>query len=293
MADESVPADLPTRVTVHALELYIAPELERRGAAGVAAPRVEVAQVIFNPGEKPLVRLNDEVVMDLLAKLAVDPAKAGSFSLADVTEIERITLTDRDPNAAHITLLRRGADPDLWLVAFDLRHNAARIEHTAAAANEFLQAARECLGRGHLRAFHENLFAAAELTARSTLLLGPDPGAVTATSHVYTDTRINMAAKEGRAPKPFVAAFNALSRKRTTARYRFEPFMLDPADVQRLLAVVREALEAVEAGMPRRISTTVAGVGRVEVELVDPTQGGPQAEGAKATREPAGSEEQR
>ena len=134
------------------LELFVGPEIVRRQAAGLLErPTVlrSVQVVFFADGREREIRLNDEVRAMMKVRVAESTAPApGKLAYeGDIEEIESIFLKDDvdDPNAGHITAIRIGSR---WHLSFDFRYNKAHVRQHASAAEEFLEAARDCITAG-------------------------------------------------------------------------------------------------------------------------------------------------
>jgi hypothetical protein len=107
-----------------AWRLWIEPEVAQRQASGTLPKPFELraAQVLMEIDRPRQVRLNEEVRAVISARAQRTIQKGEPVSEADIDDIEEFTLTDTDPNAAHITmLLHRG----VWRIGFDFRYNAA------------------------------------------------------------------------------------------------------------------------------------------------------------------------
>ena len=237
-----------------ARELWIDPEVARRRNAGQLEDgfALAAAQIIFNADtEAPEIRLNDQVRAVLKARAARPIEKGERVTTQDFTEYVDLELTEEDPNAAHLTILRgpRGH----WWLTFDFRYNAERIAQTLATAREFLEAATAALGGGHLRAFIDNLFSAAELLAKGVLLTVPDRKLIGDVSHRFIAARHNLwGAKLGNVPRQFVELLNTLTRERPKARYASRPYLLDHTKAETMLATAREMFHYVDERSPKR-----------------------------------------
>ena len=246
--------ELPAEPLLHqALELWIGPEIERRREAGRLPEGFELhaAQVIFEMElDAPEIRLNEEVKAVLKIR-ANRPFEAGEpVRWADVTELVELQLTEQDPNAGHLTILRR---PDGWWITFDFRYNATRIAETVQAAKEFFASARSAWDRGHSRAFIDALFSATELLAKGVLLEVPDERLLTSRTHAFVSARYNLwGGKLGNVPRPFVDLLNNLERMRGPARYLDKAFALDRERAQAMLTTAEEMLTHVTERSPKR-----------------------------------------
>ena len=186
--------DLPDEATARFIqqieEFWLNPEIERRLQEGRFSEDTALyaVQVIFNRGSPVQVRLNGEVRADVTVRPTSPLTPGQEVSLADIEHIEDIELTEDDPNAGHITLLRHN---DSWAIRFDFRHNAAHVTMHIEVAQEFLRCAEFALSAGLLRAFVENILAANELMAKA-LLMTHDAAILDARRHNAVRSRFNM-----------------------------------------------------------------------------------------------------
>jgi HEPN domain-containing protein len=252
-------AEPPGEPLLHqALELWIGPEIERRREAGRVSEGFELhaAQVIFDMElDAPKIRLNEEVKAVLTARVNRAVEAGEPVRWADVTELVELQLTNQDPNAGHLTVLRK---PDGWWITFDLRYNATRIAETVQAAEEFLASARSAFGKGHSRAFVDALFSATELLAKGILLMVPDKRLLTSRTHGFVSARYNLwGGKLGNVPRPFVELLNELERMRGPARYLAKAFALDRERAQTMLTTAEEMLAHVTERSPKRAKVPV------------------------------------
>ncbi|AKU95762.1 hypothetical protein AKJ09_02426 [Labilithrix luteola] len=240
-------------------DLWVTPEIERRKNAGTLPGDFDLrgAQVIMNVGEPNIVRLNDEVRAVMITKL-----KGGSVGLQNgdpvywdqIEGIDEIHLTDQDPNAGHVTILRVGSG---WAINFDFRYNASRVRELLDAANEFFEAAESARFKNHQRAFMENLFAATELTAHARLMFEPDERILGSKKHSFIAAKINHHGHMGNVDRAFVALLNDLIRQRGTARYVAGRVDLDPSRMEEMASVVKCNLESLKSGAPKRYPSSI------------------------------------
>jgi hypothetical protein len=155
------------------LRLYITPEIERRTAAKlIPSPFVLWGAQVIMSFEKPVeIRLNDEVKAQMKCRYKHEVKIGTQIDFDNIEEILDVDARDTDPDAGHITVVFHGGR---CYMRFDLRYNAARIKGHLEAAREFLSCATCALERGHLRAFVDNLFSAAELIAKGTCVLSTE-----------------------------------------------------------------------------------------------------------------------
>ena len=234
------------------LTVWVNPEIERRRSAGTWTDGFTLhgAQIIMNIGEAPKVRLNDEVKGVLAGVCARAVEKGECVGWDALSEVKELFLTNQDPDAGHITLLRID---NQFAIFFDCRYNATKVGKHLDAAGEFLGCATHARDKNYQRAFAENLFGAAELIAKSLLMLMPDERVLQNAKHGYIAAELNRRSKLRPLQKDFVQLFNELGPMRHTARYvRGDP-ELGEATMTKMLATVSDALGRVREDTPRRV----------------------------------------
>jgi hypothetical protein len=174
----------------HISELYIDPEIDRRKQAGSLSDdfALYAVQVIRNHEGPVEVRFNNEVSAYVVGTFAKPVSNGDEVSISELETITDVELTDRDPNAGHVTLLIHNGS---WVGRFDLRYNASRSRDHLSTAREFLDAASVSLAKGHLRSMLDNLFSATELMAKGVLLLH-DESMLSSKKHCRVSTRFNQ-----------------------------------------------------------------------------------------------------
>lgn len=234
-------------------ELWIRPEITRRQQTGQLPANCGLwaAQVIMNFDKPVEVRLNEEVKAYLHAKAEDDrPVEIGDrVDLEnDLERILDIELTELDPNAGHVTLLRhRGG----WCVKFDFRYNAARVSEHISAASEFISGASMALENGMLRAFTEQLYAAVELMAKGELIMHYK-SIYFSKKHGVISARYNMWGKLGNTSSEYPALLNRLTTLRRSARYLEGTFSLSTEEANEMLQTARSMLADLEKRVPKR-----------------------------------------
>lgn len=246
--------DIFETVVEQAMSLWFLPELERRRAAGTIPTPYELcaAQVLFYPDEKPNeVRLNEEVRVLARVKFKESIAKEKGEPIFhhEIDNCESLQLPEtEDPNCGHLTLLRLAGS---WYLSFDFTYNKGRSKELLQAAKEFLDTAEHSLEKGHLRAFTDNLFSAAELTATVFLITSPRPGKKSDMSHGRIHSRFNQFAKLGNVGTSYRETFNSLASTRTRARYGKGVFTMSLPEATSHLAAVKRLMEHAEASVKR------------------------------------------
>lgn len=245
-----LPKDFGATVFQQALDLWINPELERRKEAGTLTPdfQLQIAQIVMNVDKPVEVRLNGQVRATMKVRVVKPVNKGDPVFSNDFDEVQSIELTDHDPNAAHLTVFNHNGN---WVLFFDFHYNTQRIREHLKVAKEFLETAEDCLTKNRYRAFHENLFAATELCAKSWLLSMPMPELLNSRKHSLIQTRINSHSKLGNVQSKHAKVFNQLSESRAFARYLNGAF--DPSDekCQEQLAATKELFSFIEQRSPK------------------------------------------
>lgn len=243
-SSSELPKDFGTTVFKQALDLWINPELERRKIAGTLPSdfQLQIAQIVMNVDKPVEVRLNGQVRVKMKVRVVKAVNKGDPVFSNDFDEVQEIELTDNDPNAAHLTFFNHNGN---WVLSFDFHYNNQRIKEHLKAAKEFLETAEECLEKKRYRAFHENLFAATELCAKSWLLSMPMPELLTSKKHTLIQTRINIHSRLGNVQSKHAKVFNQLSESRAFARYLNGAF--NPVDNKCLeqLATTKELFDSI------------------------------------------------
>lgn len=245
-------SELARNVLQEAFNLWVGPEIERRKQAGriPATFVLNGAQVILNlDADAPEIRLNEEVRATARIKANRAFQRGESVKASEVEEIYSILLTNLDPNAAHVTMVRIR---NFWFVAFDFRYNSARANEAHAAAGEFLGCAESALDKGHARAFVENLFSAMELMAKADLLMFPDPEKVIlkARSHGTISAKYNWLRQRGGIEPEYTTLLNQLTDLRPLARYLRGTVSLTPERMTQMLTSARELSNRLRSRIP-------------------------------------------
>ncbi len=246
-------AELARNVLQEAFNLWVGPEIERRKQAGQLPLSFVLigAQVIFNlDANAPEIRLDEEVRAGARIKATRSFQQGDSIKTSEVEAIHEVLLTDLDPNAAHVTMIRIR---DIWFIAFDFRYNALRASETHAASAEFLSCAEVAAEKGHRRAFVENLFGATELMAKAELLLLAEKQALTARSHGAISAKYNWWREKAAWIEPkHTDLLNRLTRLRTPARYLRGVVKLTPEEIRHMLTTAQELFNSLRDRIPKR-----------------------------------------
>lgn len=239
--------EIAQNASKHFMDIFITPEVVRRQEAG-ELPRpldLRAAQIIFYPDrKKPTVRINSEV--KVLAKMKLKQGIEKDYGDAvyanELEGLEELMLTNEDdPDSGHVTMLKFNGS---WIMAFDFIYNKALAKKTIETAKEFFEAAEFSLSRKNWSAFADNLFSAAELLAKATLLAAwSDPEFREKTNHPAIQSRYNRFASLGNVNPEHVLAFNKLSKLRYPARYAKGDFFLSESEGQSFLDSIKSMLQ--------------------------------------------------
>jgi HEPN domain-containing protein len=228
------------------MELFVLPEVKRKQESGELEKPIDLygAQIVFFPkNRKPQVRINSEVKGFAEAKLRPELAKEAGEDVFQ-HELEHIQFIDlseeEDPNCGYATLLRYG---DIWSIAFDFRYNKALSKKHIETAKEFYYSAKFSFEEKHWSPFIDNLFCAAELSAKSVLLSASDPEFREKATHKVIKSRYNQEYQSGNLDTSHRAAFNKLSNLRGGARYLKGDVSVSEAEAQELLNAVEDMIE--------------------------------------------------
>jgi len=241
MLDESGARTLLTQL----MTLYIYPELMKRQLPQDFSLRA--AQILFYDDKRPCqVRINEEVraIARVKLKSGVSKKKSEPIYESEVEDLKEINLTEYDdPNCAHVTLMRVG---DTWTIEFDFRYNKRLVQKHIKAAKEFYEAAEFSYQKENWAPSIDNLFSAAELAAKSTLLLMPGTGFTKKSRHKSIQFRYNAFANLRNVPAEFKETLNNLSRLRNLARYLRGDFSINRRTIEDYMKIVRKMIDDAE-----------------------------------------------
>jgi len=210
------------RVFQQVMDIFVNPEIERRikrRAIKEGTPITRI-QIVFNLDKgKNEIRLNEEVKAIIHGKATRDIQKGEVVYESDISEIGGVELTDEDVNCGHITLL---LFKNNWIISFDFRYNQERVKEHIEASKEFYETSIDSLEKNRLRAFYENAFATAELSAKSILLLLPDKDILndkSFRSHGKIEKKLTSWGSLGNVKSEFSTTLSKLKSLRDSARY--------------------------------------------------------------------------
>lgn len=241
------------KVIQNIMDIFITPEVERRQDAGKLPKPMELkfAQVVLFPDEcKPLVRINEEIraTAKINYKPGISKKPGDSIYENEIESIDYVELgPDDDPDCGHIFLYLRGNT--VWL-SFDFRRNRALARQHIHRAKEYFNTASQCMQNGRLSTFIDNLFNAAELSAKALLLVMYDypPSLRDKAGHRGIHMRYNRFANLGNVVPQYKTTYNKLAGLRDSARYLKGtlPSITD-AEIQNMLDVVSKIIGDAES----------------------------------------------
>ncbi len=241
---ERLPEEFGRRLLDQFLELYILPELRRRKEQGRLEDSfvLQMAQIVFYPDDKkPEIRINSEVKALALVKLksGVSKNKGDPIYSTEIEDMDRFQLTDNDnPDCGHATIVKID---DRWMIAFDFRYNKALAKKHIETAKRFHESAELAFREKNYPPCLDNLFSAAELASKATLLLMPDAKFRKQATHKGIQFRYNKFADLGNVGQKFREALNKLSGLRVRARY-YGDVQISENEIQSLLDIVKEMI---------------------------------------------------
>ena len=240
------------------MDLFMTPDVMLRQEAS-ELPRpldLRAAKIIFYPDRRmPTVRVNSEVkvLAKMKLKLGIEKDYGDAVYANELDGLEELMLTNEDdPDSGHVTMLKFNGS---WIMAFDFVYNKALAKKTIHTAKEFIEAAEYSFSHQNWSAFADNLFSAAELLAKATLLATwSDPEFRGKTNHPAIHSRYNRFAHLGNINPVHALTFNKLSKMRYPARYSKEEFSLKQEEGQLLLDNIKSMLQ--EANRVARVNRT-------------------------------------
>jgi hypothetical protein len=100
----------------------------------------------------------------------------------------------------------------------------------------------------------ENIFAAAELTAKGHLMLMPDERLLDTKSHKFIGAEANRQARYGNLPRDFVDVLNKVTRERGVARYVAGSVSAEGAEMEAMSLAVTRTLSVLTEKVPKRFA---------------------------------------
>lgn len=239
----TVDADFSNRVIQEIFDIFIGPELVRRGNPNRA--EVRKALVLLPADGPPQVLLNDEAALAGTAR-ATRPIAAGeTITVDDVDDITELRPTQDPGDSGWVAFI---AMPNGRLVAaFDFRRNKDRARRLLALAEQYYATAKDAVDRNRVPVAIDALHASAELavTALMNLTMEHDTKVRRRSGlHSARTGWLNQYSRLGNLPADHSYAMRRLGNLRPAARYGEAPLSLKEGELPRLLQTVQDLLEA-------------------------------------------------
>jgi len=247
MTTQPDPEPLEVKAFHQFMDLFVLPEIRQRQERGAALKPLELTkvQILFSAdGAPPLVRLNEEVKAHARVKLkqGVEKSKDELVWPDEIEAIEAVDLPEHERNHGHFTAIKRGRG---WCIFFSFIYNRRSAKQMLELGQQFWRAAKDALDHGHLRVCVDNLFSAAELAAKASIVCwNPDPKFRAKATHKGIITRYGQYAKVGNAPKAHSSLLAKLGRLRSSARYLQGRFAMTAEEAEDALRSVGDMLHA-------------------------------------------------
>lgn len=200
--------------------LFFLPEIERRRTEGSLPTNfvlVAAQAIIFPDGRPQVIRLNDEVSIEVIIKKGVDMNVADFWPLR--AEVEGMMLREVDHlDCGHVTIVHFR---DGFQLSFDFQYNKKICRQHLLVAKEFLNTAKIALDNCWNNSFIDNAFSSAELMAKANLLIEGHKFIGGQSSHKTIKSAYNLRFKNSEMDFEVERRklFNRLSDARKSARY--------------------------------------------------------------------------
>jgi len=202
------------------MDLFFNPEINRRKEQKLLPENFTLlaAQAIFFPDGRPhIVRLNEEVSVEVKLKKGVNPTVKDFW--ASTYEVEHIKLNESEfLNCGHSTLI---LFKDGYQLSFDFHYNKQLCYEHLTVAKEFLKTSKYALDYDLGFAFIDTSFSTIELLAKTNLFLEANQNIHGKTNHRTIKSAFNLRYKNSQSDFEIERrrVFNHLSDARTKARY--------------------------------------------------------------------------
>lgn len=243
--------EFASRVIDQVFDLFVLPELERRGLPPDQAS-VRKALITLRPRAGTTVELNDEAELAILA-VATRPLEAGeSVSTDDIDLASAMSLrpVSVDPDAGWVALAQL---PSGVMVAFDFTRNRARALRLLAKAASFQATAEDALVNGRVSVALDLAFSAAELTVTALMYLLDDDPLRGRNLHGRRTGWFSQWTRLGNSPSEYHRLLSRLAGLRPAARYGdTEPLPIEVARtlVAKVLGLITNASERIGEVLP-------------------------------------------
>jgi HEPN domain-containing protein len=236
MTREQLPDDFATNLVDSIFELYVIPDVLRRG---LVLERDDIRKVVveLNPDRQhPLVWINDAAQIVARVRVNRDLAEGEDVRVQDIDEVHAVEPVHVGPNSGYVCFaILMGQQ----YIRFDFRYNKERVASLLTRAREFLDAAVDSLNRRPAVAC-DLAFSAAELSVQAQMLIQQQK----TKSHWQRQEWLDSWAQHSSAPQEHADALRDLREHRLLSRYSDAPPVADRSALERLFAVVEEMIQA-------------------------------------------------
>lgn len=220
VVDEPLDDEFAARVIEQMYDLFIFPELARRGLPAERGS-VQKALVTLPPDADVVVQLNDEALLAYRAATTRAIAAGEPVTLAD---IDPVTVTGLRPASVHPDAgwVALAEFPGIGvMVAFDFTRNRGRAGRLVDKAGAFHEQAMAALADGRTSPAIDLAFAACELAvaALMSLLSLDEPGGGRRNRHGRRSSWFAQWTRLGNSPREFHLLLTRLAELRPRARY--------------------------------------------------------------------------
>lgn len=191
--------------------LWVDDELASRGGKLAREDLYRVVVELPPSGGTPIVRLNDEVSLQVKAVAATSIKKGDPVTVENIKSIEYFWPVDVHADSGWLAYIVIG---ESQYVAFDFRYNKQRAGKLLSLADDYLEAVEAVTDKA-LRPAVDNLLSAAELTVQAQML----SQAHETKFHNVRDKWLHEFERLGNTPTGFFDLLKRLRNERAAARY--------------------------------------------------------------------------
>jgi len=238
MTSGQLPDDFSTNLVNSIFELFVEPEITRRG---LALDRDEIRKVVveLSPDRPhPLVRLNDQAKIVASVSVTRDLTEGENVTAADINEVHSVEPEGIGPNSGYVCF---AVINGRQCIKFDFRYNKERVARLLLRARQFFDTAADCLETRPAVAC-DLAFSAAELSVQAQMLLQQQQ----TKSHVQRQEWIDSWTELDNAPPEHADALRQLRNHRLQGRYEQVAFTVEGSALKPLMNVVEEMIQVAE-----------------------------------------------
>ena len=199
------------------VRLFFEPELHKRVSRGELQEgfQLSIAQALVREDGPPVVRFNEEVRLQALARAPRDLAVGDQILQHELGLLHDVELPRDELDCGHATVLFSPLGVQLF---FNFRYGRERAASFIDEAEQFLETAADALARGRAKVALENLHTAYEKVSIAHLIVNTRPEARGKT-HGNIRSGINIWGRTGNISPEFVKLFNWITDRREKVRY--------------------------------------------------------------------------